>query len=140
MKEDTPLTEFLCNIKMEAFNISVMQMNLTEKISLKEELKKIKEKLEKYETKLNQKLKENNIFMVAGLTKIENISQIKSMKTIDYTAAMVKDVLINDFTYLITYTKEMISYMSKQEEYTISHILLKLLLYLEDTLYQVKLS
>jgi DNA-binding ferritin-like protein len=78
--------------------------------------------------------------MVAGLTKIENISQIKSMKTIDYTIAMVKDVLINDFTYLITYTKEMISYMSKQEEYTISHILLKLLLYLEDTLYQVKLS
>ena len=72
------------------------------------------------------------------LLKIEEISQIKSMQSREYSKRQVFDVLVNDFSYLKEYTKDLIKYFSDEFDPYTSHLLLEILIFLEQELFKVQ--
>ncbi len=134
------LNEYNANIKVEVNNLSNLVHNVEGTFSWE-----IKKQLEEYHTKFIFFLKklEDRIKMLGGypitnLLKIEEISQIKSMQSREYSKQQVFDVLVNDFSYLKEYTKDLIKYFSDEFDPYTSHLLLEILIFLEQELFKVQ--
>lgn len=131
LKEIDVLNEYMANIIIETNNLQNLCLNATEK-SIRDKLKEEKEYFFNYTYTLGKRIKQKREYPITNLTKIEEISQIKSMQSRDYTKEQVKDILTNDFTYLTEYTKDLIRYFSEQNDPVTSHILLEYLIHLEE--------
>ncbi len=132
------LNEYTANIKVEMNNLFNLSFNVEGDSAWE-----IKKQVEDYYTTLLSFLKkmEERVKMLGGypitnLLKIEEISQIKSMQSRDYNKKQVLEVLINDFSYLKEYTKDLIKYFSDEFDPYTSHLLLEVLLFLEQALFR----
>ena len=81
-----------------------------------------------------------NGFPITSLPKIEEISTIKSMKSMDFSANQVFSILDNDFSFLTEYTKDLIKVFQEKKDYYTDHILTNILIYLEKELWMIKSS
>lgn len=132
------LNEYTANLKVEMNNLFNLSFNVEGDSAWE-----IKKQVEDYYTTLLSFLKkmEERVKMLGGypitnLLKIEEISQIKSMQSRDYNKKQVLEVLINDFSYLKEYTKDLIKYFSDEFDPYTSHLLLEVLLFLEQALFR----
>lgn len=132
------LNEYTANLKVEMNNLFNLSFNVEGDSAWE-----IKKQVEDYYTTLLSFLKkmEERVKMLGGypitnLLKIEEISQIKSMQSRDYNKKQVLEVLINDFSYLKEYTKDLIKYFSDEFDPYTSHLLLEVLLLLEQALFR----
>ena len=136
------LNEYMANIKVEINNLYNMHFNIVGS-SFFEVHKKLEEYIKKFSLfydEIAQRIKMLNGYPLTNLIKIEELSQIKSMQSRDYTGDMVKDVLENDFTYLKDYSKDLINYFSKENDIYTSHMLLEIMSYLEKEAWMIKMS
>lgn len=132
------LNEYIANIKVEINNLFNLEYNVEGDWAWE-----MKKQIEDYHTNLLSFLKkmEERVKMLGGypitnLLKIEEISQIKSMQSRDYSKKQVLEVLVNDFSYLKEYTKDLIKYFSDEFDPYTSHLLLEVLLFLEQALFR----
>ncbi len=132
------LNEYTANIKVEMNNLFNLSFNVEGDSAWE-----IKKQVEDYYTtflsflkKMEERIKMLGGYPITNLLKIEEISQIKSMQSRDYSKKQVLEVLINDFSYLKEYTKDLIKYFSDEFDPYTSHLLLEILLFLEQTLFR----
>lgn len=142
MKEIDILNEYMANIKVEINNLYNMHFNIVGSsfFDIHKKLQEYYEKFSSFYDEIAERIKMLNGYPLTNLMKIEELSQIKSMQSRDYTGDMVKDVLENDFTYLRDYTKDLINYFSKESDIYTSHMLLEIMSYLEKEVWMIKTS
>ena len=139
MKEIDILNEYMANVKVEINNLYNMHFNIVGSsfFDIHKKLQEYYEKFSLFYDEIAERIKMLNGYPLTNLMKIEELSQIKSMQSRDYTGDMVKDVLENDFTYLRDYTKD---YFSKESDIYTSHMLLEIMSYLEKEVWMIKTS
>lgn len=136
------LNEYLANLEMEILNLYNMHFNIVG-TSFKEthtELGTLIEQMQKHYDSIAERIKMMSSYPVTNIKKVEELSQIKSMQSRNYTAKMVQEVLKNDFSYLRDYTKDLVFYFSKENDIYTSHMLLEIDLFLEKTLWFIESS
>ena len=98
---------------------------------------------------MHQKLQDDSIaerikmlsgYPITSLKKIEDVSTIKSMRSMDYNGRQVLEVLENDFNFFVDYTKDLINIFSKEGDYYTASILEDNLKFFEKQLWMVKSS
>jgi starvation-inducible DNA-binding protein len=70
-----------------------------------------------------ERIKMKNGYPITSLKKIEDTSSIKSMISQNYTGNQVLEILDNDFSFLVEYTKDLINYFSNINDYYTVNIL-----------------
>ena len=81
-----------------------------------------------------------NGYPLTSLLKIEETSTIKSMKSMDFNGNQVLNILDNDFSFLMEYTKDLIKVFNEKNDYYTSNILNKILMYIEKELWMIRSS
>ena len=135
MKEIDILNEYMANIIVEINNLYNLKFN-SKNNNLN--LKKYCKKFTKIYTVIAERIKILNGYPITNLLKIEELSQIKSMQSRDYTDDMILEVLENDFSYLKEYSKDLINFFSKKTDVYTSHMLLEIMMYLEKEIWFIK--
>lgn len=141
-KEIDILNEYMCNLKVFNNNLYNMHFNI-----IGNEFMEIHKKLEEYYNeialmydKVAERIKMMDGYPTTSLSKIEEISSIKSMKSINYTSKQVLEILDNDFSFFKDYTKDLIEYFEKKKDYYTLNILNDNLNYIYKTLWMIKTS
>jgi len=62
------------------------------------------------------------------------------MKSMNFNANQVLNILDNDFSFLVEYTKDLIKVFNDKNDYYTSNILNNILMYLEKELWMIKSS
>lgn len=134
------LNEYIANMKVEINNLYNMHFNVSGSgfSDIHKKLQEYYEKFSLFYDQIAERIKMLNGYPITNLIKMEEISQIKSMQSRDYTEQQVLEVLENDFSYLKEYTKDLIEIFSKQNDMYTSHILLEILMFLEKELWMIK--
>lgn len=135
------LNEYIANIKVEVNNLSNLAHNVEGNFSweIRNQVEEYHAKLIFFLKKLEERIKMLGGYPITNLLKIEEISQIKSMQSREYSKHQVLDVLVNDFSYLKEYTKDLIKYFSDEFDPYTSHLLLEILIFLEQELFKVQI-
>ena len=136
------LNEYMSNIKVENNNLYNLHFNVVG-MSFMGLHKKIQEYYENFNIfydSLSERIKMLDGFPITSLVKFEEISTIKSMKSMNFNANQVFNILDNDFSFLIEYTKDLIKVFNDKNDYYTSNILNNILMYLEKELWMIKSS
>ena len=132
------LNEYIANMKVEINNLFNLMFNVEGDSAweIKKQVEDYHDKLLTFIKKMEERVKMLGGYPITNLLKIEELSQIKSMQSREYSKKQVFDVLVNDFSYLKEYTKDLIKYFSDEFDPYTSHLLLEVLLFLEQELYR----
>lgn len=136
------LNEYMSNIKVENNNLYNLHFNVVG-MSFMGLHKKIQEYYENFNIfydSLSERIKMLDGFPITSLVKFEEISTIKSMKSMNFNANQVFNILDNDFSFLVEYTKDLIKVFNDKNDYYTSNILNNILMYLEKELWMIKSS
>lgn len=136
------LNEYMSNIKVETNNLYNLHFNVIGMsfMGLHKKLQEYYENFNLFYDNIAERIKMLNGFPITLLPKIEEISTIKSMKSMDFSANQVFSILDNDFTFLTEYTKDLIKVFQEKKDYYTDHILTNILIYLEKELWMIKSS
>ena len=136
------LNEYMSNIKVETNNLYNLHFNVIGMsfMGLHKKLQEYYENFNLFYYNIAERIKMLNGFPITSLPKIEEISTIKSMKSMDFSANQVFSILDNDFAYLTEYTKDLIKVFQEKKDYYTDHILTNILIYLEKELWMIKSS
>lgn len=136
------LNEYMSNIRVENNNLYNLHFNVSG-MSFMGLHRKIQEYYENFNTfydSLAERIKMLDGYPITSLVKFEEISTIKSMKSMDFNANQVLNILDNDFSFLVEYTKDLIKVFNDKLDYYTSNILSNILMYLEKELWMIKSS
>lgn len=136
------LNEYMANLKVETNNLYNMHFNIVGSsfFGLHKKLQDYYEKVSIMYDNTAERIKMLEGYPITSLKEIENTSQIKSMISQDYTGNQVLDVLQNDFNFLALYTKDLIEYANKSNDYYTSNMLNDNLNFFEKELWMIKSS
>lgn len=141
-KEIDILNEYMCNLKVFNNNLYNLHFNI-----IGDSFMGLHKKLEEYYTeiaimydKVAERIKMMGGYPTTSLSKIEEISSIKSMKSKDYTGKQVLEILDNDFSFIKDYTKDLIEYFDNIKDYYTINILNDNLNYIYKNLWMIKTS
>ena len=136
------LNEYMSNIKVETNNLYNLHCNVLGMsfMGLHKKLQEYYENFNLFYDNIAERIKMLNGFPITSLPKIEEISTIKSMKSMDFSANQVFSILDNDFAFLTEYTKDLIKVFQEKKDYYTDHILTNILIYLEKELWMIKSS
>lgn len=136
------LNEYMSNIKVETNNLYNLHFNVIGMsfMGLHKKLQEYYENFNLFYDNIAERIKMLNGFPITSLPKIEEISTIKSMKSMDFSANQVFNILDNDFAFLTEYTKDLIKVFQEKKDYYTDHILTNILIYLEKELWMIKSS
>jgi starvation-inducible DNA-binding protein len=127
------LNEYMANLQVEIHNLYNMHFNAigSDFSQIHKKLQTYYEKLSLFYDEIAERIKMLKGYPITNLVKIEEISQIKSMQSRDYTNKQILEVLQNDFSYLKEYTNDLIHVFSENNDAYTSHILLEIFMFLE---------
>lgn len=136
------LNEYMANIKVEINNLYNLHFNVVGMsfMGLHKKLQEYYEKFNIFFDNIAERIKMLNGYPITSLVKIEEVSTIKSMKSMDFNANQVMNILDNDFSFLIEYTKDLIKLFSEKNDYYTSSMLTDILMYLEKETWMIKTS
>lgn len=136
------LNEYMANIKVEINNLYNLHFNVVGMsfMGLHKKLQEYYEKFNIFFDNIAERIKMLNGYPITSLVKIEEVSTIKSMKSMDFNANQVMNILDNDFSFLIEYTKDLIKLFSEKNDYYTSSMLTDILMYLEKEIWMIKTS
>ena len=136
------LNEYMSNIKVETNNLYNLHFNVIGMsfMGLHKKLQEYYENFNLFYDNIAERIKMLNGFPITSLPKIEEISTIKSMKSMDFSANQVFSILDNDFAFLTEYTKDLIKVFQEKKDYYTDYILTNILIYLEKELWMIKSS
>lgn len=134
------LNEYMSNLKVFNNNLYNMHFNVVGSSfgSIHKKLQEYYEKIAIMYDNIAERIKMLNGYPVTSLKKIEDISSIKSMKSIDYTGLQVMEVLDNDISFLTEYTSDLITYFNKENDYYTTNILNDNLNFFTKELWMIK--
>lgn len=136
------LNEYMSNIKVESNNLYNLHFNIVGMsfMGLHKKLQEYYENFNIFYDSLSERIKMLDGFPITSLVKFEEISTIKSMKSMNFNANQVLSILDNDFLFLVEYTKDLIKVFNDKLDYYTSSILNNILLFLEKELWMIKSS
>lgn len=136
------LNEYMANIKVEDNNLYNLHFNVVGMsfMGLHKKLQEYYENFNNFYDSLSERIKMLDGFPITSLVKFEETSTIKSMKSMNFNANQVLNILDNDFSFLVEYTKDLIKVFNDKNDYYTSNILNNILMYLEKELWMIKSS
>lgn len=136
------LNEYMSNLKVENNNLYNLHFNVIGPSfqGLHKKLQEYYENIALFYDNIAERIKMLGGYPYTSLNKIEEVSTIKSMKSMDFTGNQVMEILDNDFSFLVDYTKDLIKIFNDQNDYYTSSILNSILLYIEKELWMIKTS
>ena len=136
------LNEYMANIKVEDNNLYNLHFNVVGMsfMGLHKKLQEYYENFNNFYDSLSERIKMLDGFPITSLVKFEETSTIKSMKSMNFNANQVLNILDNDFSFLVEYTKDLIKFFNDKNDYYTSNILNNILMYLEKELWMIKSS
>lgn len=136
------LNEYMANLKVENNNLYNLHFNVIGPSfsGLHKKIQEYYEKIAIYYDNIAERIKMLGGYPYTSLNKIEEISTIKSMKSMDFTGQQVMEILDNDFSFLVDYTKDLVKIFNDKNDYYTSSILREILIYMEKELWMIKTS
>ena len=136
------LNEYMTNLKVESNNLYNLHFNIVGMsfMGLHKKLQEYYENFNLFYDNIAERIKMLNGYPITSLNKIEEISTIKSMKSMDFSANQVLSILDNDFSFLTEYTKDLIKVFSDRNDYYTNNLLNDILMYIEKELWMIKSS
>lgn len=136
------LNEYMSNIKVESNNLYNLHFNVVGMsfMGLHKKIQEYYENFNLFYDSIAERIKMLNGYPITSLVKIEETSTIKSMKSMDFNANQVLNILDNDFSFLTEYTKDLIKVFNDKIDYYTSNILNNILMYIEKELWMIKSS
>ena len=136
------LNEYMTNLKVESNNLYNLHFNVVGMsfMGLHKKLQEYYENFNLFYDNIAERIKMLNGYPITSLNKIEEISTIKSMKSMDFSANQVLSILDNDFSFLTEYTKDLIKVFNDRNDYYTNNLLNDILMYIEKELWMIKSS
>ena len=136
------LNEYMANLKVLNNNLYNMHFNIVGEsfFGLHRKLQEYYEKVALLYDAVAERIKMLGRFPITSLKEIEDISTMKSMKSMSFNGRQVLEVLDNDFTFLKDYTKDLIEYFDKEKDYYTVSMLEDNLSFIEKELWMIKTS
>lgn len=136
------LNEYMSNMKVESNNLYNLHFNVVGMsfMGLHKKLQEYYENFNIFYDDIAERIKMLNGYPLTSLLKIEETSTIKSMKSMDFNGNQVLNILDNDFSFLMEYTKDLIKVFNEKNDYYTSNILNKILMYIEKELWMIRSS
>ena len=136
------LNEYMANLKVLNNNLYNMHFNIVGEsfFGLHRKLQDYYEKIGLMYDSTAERIKMLGGFPITSLKEIEDTSTMKSMKSMNFTGKQVLEVLDNDFTFLRDYTKDLIEYYNKENDYYTVSMLEDNLSFIEKELWMIKTS
>lgn len=136
------LNEYMANLKVENNNLYNLHFNIIGNsfMGMHKKLQEYYEKIIIYYDEIAERIKMLGGYPITSLEKIENISTIKSMKSMDFTGKQVLEILSNDFKFLVDYTKDLINIFNNNNDYYTVNKLNEILMFFEKELWMIKSS
>lgn len=136
------LNEYMANLKVLNNNLYNMHFNIVGEsfFGLHRKLQEYYEKVALMYDEVAERIKMLGGFPITSLKEIEDISTMKSMKSMNFKGKQVLEVLGNDFTFLRDYTKDLIEYFDKEKDYYTVSILGNNFSFVEKELWMIKTS
>ncbi len=136
------LNEYMTNLKVMNNNLYNMHFNIAGEsfFGLHRKLQEYYEKVAFMYDATAERVKMLGGMPITSLKEIEDISTMKSMKSMNFSGRQVLEVLDNDFTFLRDYTKDLIGYYEKDKDFYTVSMLTENLLFFEKELWMVKTS
>ena len=136
------LNEYLANLKVLNNNLYNMHFNVVGNsfFGMHKMLQEYYEKVALQYDSVAERIKMLHGYPVTSLKKIEDLSTMKSMRSMDYNGKQVLEVLQNDFGFMKEYTKDMIHCFEKEEDYYTVKMLQKFLKFYEKEYWMVDSS
>lgn len=136
------LNEYICNLKVLNNNLYNLHFNVVGEnfIELHKKIEEYYNEIALMYDKIAERIKMMGGYPTTSLTKIEEISSMKSMNSKDYNQKQVLEILNNDFSFLKDYTKDLIEYFEKKKDYYTINILNDNLNYIYKNLWMIKTS
>lgn len=136
------LNEYMTNLKVFQNNLYNMHFNIVGAsfFGLHRKLQEYYEKIALFYDEIAERIKMLDGYPITSLKKIEDVSTIKSMKSMNYSGNQVLEVLENDYYFLKDYARDLISIFQKEEDYYTAGILNSHLCFYEKELWMVQSS
>lgn len=135
------LNDYMSNLKIMNNNLYNMHFNIVGPsfFGVHKKLEEYYEKFALMYDSVAERIKMLGGYPLTSLKEIAEVSTIKCMRSMDYNAKQVFEVLDNDFSFLVEYTKDLIHTLGQEDIYT-SNILNDNLMFLEKELWMIKSS
>lgn len=135
------LNDYMSNLKVMNNNLYNMHFNIVGPsfFGVHKKLEEYYEKFALMYDSIAERIKMLGGYPLTSLKEIAEVSTIKCMRSMDYSAKQVFEVLDNDFSFLVEYTKDLIHTLDQEDIYT-SNILNDNLMFLEKELWMIKSS
>ena len=113
------LNEYLANLKVLNNNLYNMHFNIVGMsfFGMHRKLQDYYEAVALQYDQVAERIKMLGGYPITSLKKIEDISTMKSMRSMDYNGTQVLEVLQNDFGFMRVYTKDLIHCFEKEQDY-----------------------
>ena len=136
------LNEYMANLKVMNNNLYNMHFNIVGEsfFGLHRKLQEYYEKVALMYDAAAERIKMLGGMPITSLKEIEEVSTIKSMKSMNFSGKQVLEVLDNDFSFLRDYTKDLIEYYDKEKDYYTISMLEDNLSFIEKELWMIKTS
>lgn len=136
------LNEYMTNLKVMNNNLYNMHFNIVGEsfFGLHRKLQEYYEKVALMYDAAAERIKMLGGMPITSLKEIEEVSTIKSMKSMNFSGKQVLEVLDNDFSFLRDYTKDLIEYYDKEKDYYTISMLEDNLSFIEKELWMIKTS
>lgn len=135
------LNDYMSNLKVMNNNLYNMHFNIVGPsfFGVHKKLEEYYEKFALMYDSIAERIKMLGGYPLTSLKEIAEVSTIKCMRSMDYSAKQVFEVLDNDLSFLVEYTKDLIHTLDQEDIYT-SNILNDNLMFLEKELWMIKSS
>ncbi|MDD2518352.1 MAG: DNA starvation/stationary phase protection protein [Bacilli bacterium] len=136
------LNEYLANLKVLNNNLYNLHFNV-----IGEHFFTLHKKLDDYYNKaaemydaVAERIKMLDQYPITSLTEYEEKSTIKSMRSQDFTTKQVYSVLINDFSFMLAFSKELEEYASGINDHVTSSLMSDNINFFEKELWMLTAS
>lgn len=136
------LNSYLSNIKVLNNNLYNLHFNVVDDnfFTLHKKYQEYYEYFAEVYDAVAERIKMLGGFPITSLTQYENISTIKSMPSCDYSGEESLQILANDFSYMIGYSKQVISELDAVGDSVSSGLISDALKFFEKQLWMVRSS
>lgn len=136
------LNEYLANLKVLNNNLYNLHFNV-----VGEQFFSLHKKLEEYYLKIGdmydeiaERIKMLNQYPITSLIEYEEKSTIKSMRSQDFNSKQVYGILINDFNFMLSFSKELVEYATETNDLGTSNIINNYINFFEKELWMLNVS
>lgn len=136
------MNEYMVNLKILNNNLYNMHFNIVGEsfFGLHRKLQEYYERVALMYDAAAERVKMLGGMPITSLKEMEDVSTMKSMKSMSFSGKQVLEVLENDLVFMRDYTKDLIEYYEKEKDFYSVSMLGDNLVFFEKELWMVKTS